>query len=89
MTINEYQEKAVSFAQYGGNAMYPALGLAEEAGEVAGKVAKFIRKHGGLGPDTAARSFPHAAGGDIYLANGGTVDALGKTYEYMKGRFTE
>ena len=23
----------------------------------------------------------------LYLANGGTVEALGKTYEYMKGRF--
>lgn len=25
----------------------------------------------------------------LYLANGGTVEALGKTYEYMKGRFTK
>ena len=33
--------------------MYPALGLAEEAGEVCGKIAKFIRKHGGTEPMTA------------------------------------
>lgn len=25
----------------------------------------------------------------LYLANGGTVESLGKTYEYMKGRFTK
>lgn len=25
----------------------------------------------------------------LYLANGGSVEALGKTYEYMKGRFTK
>lgn len=25
----------------------------------------------------------------LYLANGGTVEALGKTYEYMKERFTK
>ena len=60
MTINEYQEKAHTFACYekpvcyhdfGSGQMtastvsfaYPALGLAEEAGEVAGKFAKAIR----------------------------------------------
>ena len=25
----------------------------------------------------------------LYLANGGTVEALGKTYEYMKERFAK
>jgi len=52
MTINEYQTKAHTFALYpyghideGSEAdyLYPALGLAEEAGEVAGKYAKAIR----------------------------------------------
>lgn len=33
--------------------MYPALGLSEEAGEVCGKIAKFIRKHEGIDPMTA------------------------------------
>lgn len=50
MHINEYQRKAHTFASYGGNVMYPALGLAEEAGEAAGKIAKFIRKHDGRAP---------------------------------------
>lgn len=50
MHINEYQRKAHTFASYGENVMYPALGLAEEAGEAAGKIAKFIRKHDGRAP---------------------------------------
>ena len=59
MTPNEYQEKAHTFSCYEkpisyeciGDQMityeldytYPALGLAEEAGEVAGKFAKAVR----------------------------------------------
>lgn len=51
MTANEYQKTAHGFASYGGNPMYAYLGLAEEAGEVAGKVAKFIRHNDGLSPN--------------------------------------
>ena len=55
MNINEYQLKAHGFADYTIPAVitdketvivdyvYPALGLAEEAGEVAGKFAKAVR----------------------------------------------
>ena len=50
MNASEYQGKAHDFASYGDNAMYPALGLAEEAGEVCGKIAKFIRKNTGVQP---------------------------------------
>ena len=50
MNALEYQNKAHYFSSYGGNAMYPALGLAEEAGEVCGKIAKFIRKNTGVQP---------------------------------------
>ena len=53
MNALEYQDKAHDFASYGENPMYPALGLSEEAGEVCGKIAKFIRKHGGIDPMTA------------------------------------
>ena len=53
MNATEYQVKAHDFASYGENPMYPALGLAEEAGEVCGKIAKFIRKHEGIDPMTA------------------------------------
>ena len=53
MNASEYQVKAHDFASYGENPMYPALGLSEEAGEVCGKIAKFIRKHVGIDPMTA------------------------------------
>jgi NTP pyrophosphatase (non-canonical NTP hydrolase) len=53
MTINEYQEKAHSFSRYE-DELYPVLGLAEEAGEVAGKVAKYLRKTGRLNWDCDA-----------------------------------
>ena len=52
MNCTAYQKEAHKFAAYGGNANYPALGLCEEAGEVAGKIAKFIRKHNGVEPQT-------------------------------------
>ena len=52
MNARDYQNQAHAFASYGENAMYPALGLAEEAGEVCGKIAKFIRKHYGTEPTT-------------------------------------
>ena len=58
MNLNEYQEFTASTAVYnrevtvghylhgtGLPEMYPVLALAEEAGEVAGKYAKFVRKH--------------------------------------------
>ena len=53
MNATEFQVRAHDFASYGENPMYPALGLSEEAGEVCGKIAKFIRKHGGIDPMTA------------------------------------
>lgn len=55
MNASEYQGKAHGFASYGDNAMYPVLGLAEEAGEVCGKIAKFIRKNMGFQPATVYR----------------------------------
>lgn len=56
MNASEYQVKAHDFASYGDNAMYPALGLAEEAGEVCGKTAKFIRHNNGMTPQDAEES---------------------------------
>lgn len=60
MTPNEYQKRASEFASYGNNPMYPVLGLAEEAGEVCGKVAKFIRKNDGINPFQSIDQFEHA-----------------------------
>ena len=54
MNANEYQKAAYKFAAYGENTTYAYAGLAEEAGEVLGKFAKFIRKHQGLEPRAAS-----------------------------------
>lgn len=58
LTFNEYQTKAHETAdyptgtigadKYAVNYIYPALGLAEEAGEVAGKFAKAVRDNQGV-----------------------------------------
>ncbi len=55
MEFSNYQKAARTTAIYGdGNkVVYPALGLASEAGEVAGKVKKVLRDRGGtFGPET-------------------------------------
>ena len=45
MNLHDYQMQALKTAVYPKNysISYPALGLAEEAGEVAGKIAKMMR----------------------------------------------
>jgi len=46
LTLEEYQQAAARTAAYpnrGNNLIYPVLGLASEAGEVAGKLKKVIR----------------------------------------------
>ncbi len=50
MELNEYQKKSKITALYpdvGNNPIYPTLGLAGEAGEVADKVKKVLRDKGG------------------------------------------
>lgn len=52
MELNEYQDKASETAIYPGSGeitglLYTALGVANEAGEVAGKVKKHLRDDGG------------------------------------------
>ena len=51
MDLNQYQDKSRETARYpnlGNNAIYPTLGLAGEAGEVADKVKKVIRDKEGF-----------------------------------------
>lgn len=45
MDLNEYQKKAIETAFYNEKykVIYPALGLGDEAGEVLGKVKKWLR----------------------------------------------
>jgi NTP pyrophosphatase (non-canonical NTP hydrolase) len=51
MELNEYQKKSRRTAAYpsiGHPVIYPTLGLANEAGEVAGKIKKIFRDKGGI-----------------------------------------
>jgi len=51
MDLSDYQAKARETAQYpviGHSVIYPTLGLANEAGEVAGKIKKIFRDKGGV-----------------------------------------
>ena len=41
--LDDYQEQADEFCFYPGTMIYPALGLASEAGEVADKIKKLLR----------------------------------------------
>lgn len=49
MHFDEYQEKAVGTAIYGAGCkvVYPALGMANEAGEALGKIKKVLRDNDG------------------------------------------
>lgn len=50
MNFSDYQKKSRATAQYpsiGHPIIYPVLGLANEAGEVAGKIKKVFRDRGG------------------------------------------
>jgi|SRR3989344_2158844 len=51
MELNEYQKKALTTAQYAEKLkiIYPAIGLGNEAGEVLGKVKKWLRGDDGEG----------------------------------------
>ena len=59
MEFNCYQTQARKTALYpgvGSNPIYPTLGLSGEAGEVADKVKKVLRDHGGVFDDLIKES---------------------------------
>ncbi len=72
MNFSEYQKQAWTTAMHpnaGNNYLYPTLGLAGEAGEVANKIKKIERDHGGVVTDEV-RAIVGAEMGDVlwYLA---------------------
>lgn len=67
MDFKTYQERAADTALYpnaGNNYVYPVLGLSGEAGEIANKVKKISRDHGGVITDET-RSAIKAELGDV------------------------
>jgi NTP pyrophosphatase (non-canonical NTP hydrolase) len=65
MNFDEYQNRASQTAIYpdrGNNLAYPVLGLNGEAGEVAEKLKKIIRDHGGLVSDDARQAMSKELG---------------------------
>lgn len=65
MDFKEYQEKSRKTALYpkiGESYVYPALGLANEAGEVAGKIKKIFRDKNGMVDDEVRYSIEKELG---------------------------
>jgi NTP pyrophosphatase (non-canonical NTP hydrolase) len=67
MDFREYQQRAMVTAIYpeGARIIYPALGLANEAGEVLGKIKKVIRDRGGDFGDPEVAAAIGAELGDV------------------------
>jgi NTP pyrophosphatase (non-canonical NTP hydrolase) len=70
MTLSEYQEAAKRTALYPPERglEYTALGIASEAGEVAGKVKKIIRDDGGMVSDERRREVAGEVGDVLWYA---------------------
>lgn len=83
MDFNEYQKQAESVADYpiiGARFVYPALGLANEAGEVAGKIKKIFRDDGGVVTPERLEAIKKELG-DVLWYLAATSSALGFTLE--------
>ena len=82
MEANDYQKSAHDFAMYKDN-LYPILGLAEEAGEAAGKVAKHLRAVGRLNADAPDAPF----GVVVFLCQLGYISAVIFAFDGLVGVF--
>ena len=70
MNLNKYQEEAVKTAIYPQQIVYPALGLAGEAGECCEKVKKALRDNDGVFDDERREELKKEVGDVLwYLAN--------------------
>lgn len=75
MTLNEYQKWTRSTAIYG-EYVYPRLGLAEETGELLGKLAKWYRDGGNLPYEDVTKE-----AGDVLWMLSRILDDIGITLE--------
>jgi NTP pyrophosphatase (non-canonical NTP hydrolase) len=87
MNFTEYQAAATETAVYpdrGKNLYYPALGLNGESGEVAEKVKKLMRDHGGIITDDIAESIAKELGDCLWYISetatqiGASLDDIAK-----------
>ncbi|MEW5828926.1 MAG: nucleoside triphosphate pyrophosphohydrolase family protein [Chloroflexota bacterium] len=87
MTFDEYQTKSRKTAGYpaiGHPVIYPALGLVNEAGEVAGKIKKVFRDKGGEISDET-RSALKAELGDVLWYVAQVCTELGLSLDEVAG----
>lgn len=83
MDFQEYQKRAEETAEYpiiGARFVYPALGLANEAGEVAGKIKKIFRDDGGVVTPERLDSIKKELG-DVLWYLAATSSSLGLSLE--------
>jgi len=82
MNLNDYQQAALSTAIYSEDFMiiYPAFGLASEAGEVAGKVKKVLRDNAGYFTKEKSIDIMHELGDVLWYVSAVARD-LGFTLE--------
>lgn len=72
MDFKEYQEKSRKTALYpevGNNFVYPTLGLAGEAGEVAEKIKKVLRDKGGVIDDDTKKDIQKELGDVLWYVS--------------------
>lgn len=84
MDVKEYQERALATAVYGAGyaIVYPALGLAGEAGEVSDKVKKILRDYNGEFFDEKKLEIAKEVGDVLWYVNAIARD-LGFTLEQI------
>lgn len=87
MDFNTYQEAALTTAIFPEKDALPylALGLASEAGEVAGKAKKVIRDNGGVLSEEKARAIADEAG-DVLWYLSVLASHLGVSLDYLANR---
>ena len=93
MNLNKYQEEAVKTAIYSHIIIYPALGLAGEAGECCEHVKKVLRDNDGIFDDERREELKKEVGDTLwYIANlandlGYTLEEIAQTnLEKLKSR---